>query len=321
MAYSTKLDARYWRSWPKEDYPSTRDSMRTWNKNFPVNKTLTTPGTAEDLITVDPGDPTINLVTNPSMETGAGPTGYTASGATITRDNTYYLYGSYSLKITPDDSVANEGAYWSLGNYPHNVPLSVSCYVRDAAASGDTAMIRIIDTSGNVVAESTEITLSTSWQRATVTTVYSEESRGSSDLRLYIVTGDTKHGTAFWADGLQAESLDSVTTYCDGTQGLEYEWFGTAHASESRRYPLLSTIRGGHFHATRDCYVAYDTDASNSATNEEDRGEFIKAGTDWCFDHPVLINEKISFINYWPGEQPNIYGILWGVPDKQHIKG
>lgn len=316
MAYNSRLDARAWRGWPKRvDYPSTRDSVRIWNRYFPVKKTLTAAGTAEDILTVNPGQPTINMITNPSMETGDPPTGYTADGATLAQDATYYQYGTKSMEITPDNSADNEGCYWDLGSFPPTVPLSFSCYFRDAAAGGDEALVMIKDDAGNTIATGNTVTLSTSWQRSIVTM-----SPGvilqPTNLRLYIVTG-SQHGTAFYADGAQAETLETPSAYCDGAQGHDFEWFGTAHASESRRYPRLTTIRGGDFHVTRDCYINFDRDASRTATNEEDRGVFYKGGTDANFDHPIHIAERISLINYWPGEQPEVYGSFWGVTDKE----
>jgi hypothetical protein len=121
------------------------------------------------------------------------------------------------------------------------------------------------------------------------------------------------HNTTFYVDGVQAEANFSVTAYCDGDQGYYHWWDGTAHASTSRRWRKLSSIRSYRLHCTRDVYVAYDQDADHDGTNAEDRGEFIPAGTDFGEDHPIYLDSHISFVNVNAGELPRIYGICWGV--------
>lgn len=153
------------------------------------------------------------------------------------------------------------------------------------------------------------ITGATSGETATLTRI--ERIKVSGTLHLYIVTA-TKHGTVFYADGIQAEVNDCVTDYCDGDQGIYTWWDGTAHASTSRRWRKLSCIRSMRLHATRDCYVALDRAADSTAANAQDRGEYIRAGTDWGEDHPIYLDEKMSFVNRLTGEQPRIYGMIWG---------
>ena len=312
-AYQTKLDARVYAQWPRERDPSTRESLRPMSKNFPVDLTLATPGTAEDLITVDAGQQTINMITNPSFALpGAGnpPTGMVASEATLDTDGTTFLYGATSMEVTPDNAADNEGGYWDLGSYPAKVPLCVSVYLRDAAAGGDEALVIIKDDSGNTIATGNTVTLSTSWQRS-VAQIGKDEMIENTNLRAYVVTG-SQHGTVFYADGLQAESLETASVYCDGEQGLDNEWLETANASPSRRYRHVTELRNGHLFFTRDTYIAFDRDADSSATDAEDRGEFVKAGTDYNFDRAVLITNKISIVNAVAGEQPRVYGNFWG---------
>jgi len=131
-------------------------------------------------------------------------------------------------------------------------------------------------------------------------------------LYLYMVTAAAS-ATVFYVDDVQAEIQEQVTTYCDGAQGYLHWWDGVAHQSTSRRWRGMSSIRGMRLHATRDCYVNYDADASNDSTlNAEDRGELIKAGTDFWETSPIYLDSHISFINRLSGEQPTLYGRIDG---------
>lgn len=391
---TSNLDPRAYKSWELD--PSTRDSVHLFTKAYPIDATLTVSGTAQDLIAVSPGLPTVNLVTNPSAETGSPPTGYTAlKSATLAQDGTYYKYGTKSLKITPPNSAKGEGAYWNLGNFSNKDPLAISAYFTRGAGSGSDARIELVASTivnyasyTNVrIAVGNTITLDTNWQRselvsveprfvyiltyapltgtfvedetitggtsgatATVMTVGStwlvisapssqfrpeygvyatEAIAGTSsgatgtvtavtlipvtgNLRLHFVTA-TKHATVFYVDGIQAEVSYNVTAYADGDQGHSNFWDGTSHASTSRRWRKLSNIRSYRFHTTRDIYLAYDRVASRTATNAEDKGEFIPAGTDFGEDHPIHLDSKMSFINANIGEQPRVYGVAWGI--------
>jgi hypothetical protein len=313
--FHSDLDPRKWADWSRESYPSTRDSLRLLSKNYPIHKTLTTADTAEDLITMSPvGDGSmhcINYITNPSCETvdTGKAVGFTESGATLADEGTIVKYGSHSAKVTPADSVAGEGIYWAIDSWPVETPIYFSVYVRDAAASGKKVKVMITDDTPTTLASSADYALTATWTRINVK--YNLRiHEGAKNLRFYLVTAE-KHGTAFYADGFQVE-IENLTDYCDGDQGLDHEWMGTSHASVSRRYRHIIEIRYGHLFFAADTYMAIDRTASNTATNEEDRGELILAGTDWNVDHPIRVTKNISFINRWPGDQPEVIGNLWG---------
>lgn len=310
MPRPRQLSGLDWINWEVD--PSTRTSVHVWTKWVPVDVTLATPGTAENLFQVSPGEPTINLVTNPSFETGDPPTGYTAVGSTLARSATVANSGTYSLSITPDNAAVGEGGYWttddSFAGGPDNserLYLVASVYLQDNVDSGDDARIVITDADGTTLANGDTITLSSSWQRSTA---FYPLSTTGQQYRVYIVTV-TQHGTVFYADDLQVEIRQSNTasTYCDGAQGLNYFWDGTAHASMSRRRRGLSTIRGYTLHNTRNLYIAFDHTASSTL------GEYKRAGTDFWGDHPLDVFDRISFINELAGEQPRLYGQIWGV--------
>ena len=102
---TSMLDGRKFKSWEQD--PSTRESLRLFTKRIPIDITLTTAGTAEDLFAVDTGSiATVNLITNPGMETGDPPTDYTAvRSATLAQDSSYEQYGTYSMSVTPPNTI------------------------------------------------------------------------------------------------------------------------------------------------------------------------------------------------------------------------
>ncbi len=400
MAFNSMLDGRSWKSWEQD--PSTRESLRLFIKSKPIDVTLTTPGTAQDLISVSPGVATVNLVTNPACETSDPPTGYTAvRSAALAQNAVYYQYGANSLEITPPNAARGEGAYWNLGSIPNTVPLSCSAYFRRGGAgsgnvrielvassvtsllegtisnariaigttaalggswvrstlvslenrqcivfhmtaasaaftedetitgttSGATAVVRTVDTLGHVLVCDTIVgSFSCDANKVATETITGTDSGSTATLKqieritlldntlhLYFVT-NTQIATVFYVTNVQAEIQPMVTTYCDGDMGHGTFWDGTAHASTSRRWQGMSSIRSMRLHATRDCYIAYDRTASNDTTvNAEDRGEYIRAGTDFGENHPIYLDDKISFINVLSGEQPRLYGRVDGV--------
>ena len=90
-------------------------------------------------------------------------------------------------------------------------------------------------------------------------------------------------------------------------QGINYSWDGTAHASTSRRRMGLVAIRGFMLRASHDCYVSFDQTASATT------GRYLPANVDWWNPHPIHIMERISFVNVTSGQQPRLYGDIWGV--------
>ena len=294
--------------------PSTRTSTTLWTKFQPADVTLTTAGTAQDLVLIGPDTPTVNLATNPSFETGAPPTGYTASGAILTQSAVVARTGTNSMLINPNNLAAGEGAYWVTdfsiaGSDEHNTAqyAVASAYFRDNAGSGNNARIIIADTAGVALSTGNTVTFAVgaTWYRSF--TAYRLPRTGAL-YRVYFVTA-TQHDTNFYVDSFQFEiSVNSTpTAFCDGSLGIYYEWFGTAHASMSRRRGGLVAIRGFNLHTTRDAYVSYDHTASSTT------GVFRRAGTDWSLDHPVNIIRNINFVNVNVGELPRIYGEVWGV--------
>jgi len=87
-----------WPSW--EIDPSTRTSVHVWNKYIPIDVSVGT--SAVDLVTVSRGEPSVNLVTNPSIE-HATISEFTASGSAISQSSAQAAHGSNSLLVNPDN--------------------------------------------------------------------------------------------------------------------------------------------------------------------------------------------------------------------------
>ena len=181
MAFRSDYDPSTYKSW--ELNPSTRESMMLFTKAYPVDKTLTTAGTAENIILVDKSSmATVNMITNPSCETMTSPAtipdGFTARrSTTLTQNGTYYdstnVKGIYSLGVAVTGShLIGEGAYWDLGAYPKDIPLALSAYARRGGSGTPKVRIELIaattgitDVTNVRVAVGEEKTLSGSFQR------------------------------------------------------------------------------------------------------------------------------------------------------------
>mgnify|MGYP001609607400 CR=1 FL=1 len=299
--------------------PSPRDALHLYNKAVPVDVTLAVSSTAENLFSIDTTRPSVNIVTNPSFETGAPPTGYTAGvldgltgTAGVTQSAIIAKDGTYSILVNPGNVSASEGFYWTTPTMGRNVSrnnfLVASIYLNDNAVSdpGVDERIVIADSSGVTITNGNTITLDTTWQRSSVS--LSLQDREPTIYRIYVVTV-TQHNVNFYADSLQVEILDHAsnpTDYFDGSTAINCSWYGTAHASQSYRRKGLVQGRGYTLHTTGDIYFIEDQTASSSI------GRYIRAGTDFWEDS-IHIKNNISFINVNPGETPRVYGVIRGV--------
>ena len=302
------LDALAW----ELDNPSTRTSMHLITKWAPVDVTLSVAGTAEDLFTADIEPPIVNLVTNPSMETGTPPIGYTAVGATLLQSNTVARSGTESLSIDPDNSVAGEGAYWTTEDLSgrssdsnSQLTMSASVYLQDNVNGSETARIEIRSADGLTThTTGNEITLTNAWQRSSA---FFPLPVPGVVYRIYIVTSTAASDPIFYADDLMVaiQRSSAAPTYCDGDVGLNYEWVGTAHASRSVKRWGLVAIRAYNLYVTHATYLAFDHTASSSV------GRLVRADSDIWQDK--LHFNRISFINEIAAEQPRIYGEILGV--------
>lgn len=294
--------------------PSVRTSTSVWTKYVPIDVTLATAGTAQNLYAVSSANiASVNLATNPSFETGDPPTGYTAAGSAISQSAVVARTATNSVLVNPANLAAGEGFYWTTpdigaaGQDNSNRHFIVaSAYFNDNAGSGDDARIEIRDITGATThASGNTVTLAAAWNRST--TQFALPITPAA-YRVYFVTV-SQHNTNFYVDDFQFEIRQGgdATDYFDGASNQNTEWIGTAHASESRRRKGLFLIRGFSLHFSRDTYIAFDTTASSTT------GAFIRAGSDWTPEHPLHIATNLSFINVNTGELPRVTGMLHGV--------
>ena len=292
-----------WPSW--EIDPSTRTSVHVWTKYAPIDVSVGT--SAVDLFTVDRGVPSVNLVKNPSFEVNTL-TDFTASGSAISQSSAQAATGSNSLLVNPANSAVGEGFYWSITTvgHPEGSSLVAQCEVRGASGSGDVK-IEIQDSAGVALASSATHSLTTSFAKISVG--YELAERLTQTYRVAIVSV-TQHNIDFYVDKFMVEQRKDgfVSDYVDGAQGLHYEWFGTANASESKRRAGIAVVRGFKLkkgHGSQTVYIALDTTASATT------GVLLKAGETWETNWPIDVQVNISALA--SGSATQVYGVLWGV--------
>lgn len=172
-------------------------------------------------------DATTNYIENPALRYDT--TGFTATGATISRSLNKARFGIASLKIITTGSALNEGAYYRVSKLLGiSEPITVSVYLRGSGV----VRLRLIDNPRGKQWVTKAINLNDRrWIRLEVTGF----STGSNDMRLYVETDKTSvQAVTFYADGFQMERKAYATTYCDGNQKGCY-WAGMYHASQSLR--------------------------------------------------------------------------------------
>jgi len=292
-----------WESW--EIDPSTRTSVHVWNKYIPIDVSVGT--TAVDILTVSRGTPSVNLVKNPSFE-GGTITDFNLISSSIAFSSAQASSGTQSLLVNPTNAQAGEGFYWShaFAGHTEGTHICAQAEVRGASGSGD-ARLEIHSSAGVVLATSATISLSTSFQRMTIS--YQIPERTAADYRIAVVSV-TQHNIDFYVDkfGVEQRRDGSVQSYVDGSLGLNYEWFGTAHASASKRRPGISVARGFKLkngHGSQTVYIALDTTASATT------GVLLKAGETWETPWPLDIRTNISALA--SGSSTQVYGVVYGV--------
>jgi len=292
-----------WASWEVD--PSTRTSVHAFTKYAPITATLST--TASDVFTVDRGMPSVNMVHNPSIELNAL-TEFTASGAAISQSSAQAATGTYSLLVNPANAAVGEGFYYTTSTvvgHPEGSVLTASVEVRGASASGDVKL-SIQDSDGVELLASATHSLTTGFVRLLI---QHPVTRPPASYRIAVVSV-TQHNIDFYVDKVHVELRkdSSIATYVDGAQGVNYEWIGTANASESKRRAGMSVIRGLRLkndHASINVYVAFDQTASATTGFVIAPGEVFE--TSW----PIDFRTKISAVA--ASGTPAVHGVVWGI--------
>lgn len=169
---------------------------------------------------------TINYIKNPNF--GKNTTGWTTSGATLTRSLDRARFGIASGRVVTAGSAVNEGIYYRVsGLNGVSEPITVSVYVRGTGK----LRVRLRDGGGTSYSSDAVAVNDRQWTRLSV----SGFSTGTNDLRLYVETSDASPQIeTFYVDGAQLERKAYATTYCDGDQP-GCVWNITRGASTSRR--------------------------------------------------------------------------------------
>ena len=292
-----------WHSWEVD--PSTRQSVHTWNKYVPIDVNVGT--SAVDLLSISRGNPSVNLVKNPSIE-HATISEFTVTGSAISQSSAQASHGSNSLLVNPANAAAGEGVYWAhtFAGHTEGTHIVASCEVRGASASGDVR-IEIQNSSGVTLLAGTTTNLSTSFQQLSIS--YQIPERVAAEYRVAIVTV-ANHNIDFYVDKIHVEQRrdGAIQPYVDGAQGINFEWEGTANLSVSKRRPGISVVRGFKLkngHGSQTVYIALDTTASATT------GVLLKAGETWETPWPLDVRTNISALASGSGTQ--VYGVVYGV--------
>jgi hypothetical protein len=300
-----------WAGWEVD--PSTRTSTHAFTKYYSFRDATVANDAVTTILTVNRGLPSVNLVTNPSIESSTL-TMYTASGSAISQSAAQAATGSNSLLVNPANSAAGEGVYWTSGSVigqanPNPSYLVASCEVMGASASGDAELV-IQDSGGVDLVASTSISLSTAFQAMTVK--YRLADQGSATYRI-MVRSKTQHNINFYVDKIHVEQRigdSNIPDYVDGAQGLNYEWTGTANSSVSRRRAGIAVIRGITFRNESTTladiiYVGLDVDASATT------GIPIAGGDTFTTNWPIDFRSKVTVLA--AQNTPALHGVIWGI--------
>ncbi|ASE99935.1 hypothetical protein [uncultured virus] len=302
---------------------TVRESVATPVKFAPINKTLASTNTAEDLITLESNaPPAMNLITNPSIETaGTPPSGFTAVGATVTRVTTTPRTGTYSMSCETANAAAAEGAYFEISDIPPG-NYALSAYLRHSG--GGTARVRGSSDEGSTFSNGTTVTMGNNWNGRS--TVLHRVGLDESSIRIYIVT-NVQQNITFLVDDVQVEPAwnavrigysardpnppaAAVSTFVDPRSERFSRFLGTTDASASIREPGISEIHHLSIYASHNTYIDFDrTVAIRTATP---LGYLLVAGIDYRINLDKIIKSKVSFANAAGSETPLVIGYATG---------
>ena len=307
----------------EHEFRTVRESVGTLSKFIPINVTLASANTAEDLINLEsPLLPALNLVSNPSMEVGTPPTGWTASGSTMTRQTTTPRTGTYSMRCVSANAAAYEGAYYSVTGLPRGF-YSCSAYVR--RSGGGTVIGRATSDGGTTFSDSPVITMANDWTGRVA--VNHKITTDNATLSFYVVTNTTQNVT-FLVDDAQIEPSWAyvmgmaggtsdpnppealVTTFVDPNIERFSRWMGTTDASVSVREPAMTEIHDIYLYSlTNDALIDFNRTAQRSGPI----GFLLKAGVANAINIRHIVKHNISVINSTGDETCNVIGYVRGI--------
>lgn len=204
---------------------------------------------------------TTNLCSNGGAETNT--TGITEHGSTTTRITSQQKFGTACFNVVTANAAANEGPYET---FTATVAVyEISAWVRGAA--GGTVRVAVRDNSGANLQAGATATLTTTWQKITLTTT----NLTAATWRAYVET-NVQQALTFQFDGLQPE-LGSVSTPYVETNG------GTATRAVSRAQMAtasLSPTLGAVSQAWRLNFASTDTTVRTLFSLYKDANNYVR---------------------------------------------
>ena len=330
-------DSASYETWDTD--PSTRTSVQPWNRYVAISGTAS--GTAADALTLyagsyyeidqgtsagttanwelaTTGTPGINRILNPSIE-NATISEFTADGSAISRTTGAPHLGTAELTSNPANSAAKEGFYVTTEFLSGGTSRTADAYivasgmVRGASASGD-AVMQITDSSGSVLATGIAVSLSTSYQRVSVTYKLTAT---PTKYRIKFCTNTDHNINTLWDSLMWDKRIDTgLIDYIDGNLagGNGYEWEGTADLSISRHTAPIGAIRGisiRNTHASQVLYVSFDCTAEASTAAIKLSGNDTTEHNHFISTHPLDFRKNVSVIA--SGSSTGYEGVIWGV--------
>lgn len=310
------------------DYKDYYGHLRVAERYQPVDATLTTSDTAQDLILLAPKPAAVNWFINPSFETDDISTVWTNDGAAPSHQTASPRSGVDSLLLNPDNAADDEGAYAAITKVPastpqHDLYLHVSIYMISASVT-PAGLLQITDTSGTELATSGDVALNSSTHTRLTASYKLPVGTGSSDYRVR-VGGGTQHNINMSADDLQIEVRETnvVSDYINVTNSeIECAWQGVADASPSQRLGTLEVIQYFDLTFVGNTYIAFDNKAISLQTNTQAEVNasgsiFVPDGTIWSREWKTNIYSNISFVNADASPStPRVFGSVSGRPTK-----
>jgi hypothetical protein len=169
-----------------------------------------------------------NLVPNPNLEVntakwGVG-AGWLTAGATLTRVTTQHQQGEAALQIVCPATINTGGAAELPGTFLKGIAYTGSLYVK-GNAGGETMVLGLGTATDD---NQTPVTLTTSWQRVTVTWTPTADRTGC----LLALWHSAASAVTVFADAAQVEVGKTATAYYDGNSA-GYAWLGQPNESTS----------------------------------------------------------------------------------------
>jgi hypothetical protein len=148
------------------------------------------------------------------------------SGGSLAVDSSTAWHGTTSVKVVADGTGTYQSACANIpiANFSPNETITLSCYMK--ALSGSPVLRFYCQANdlanGNIrVGNVTNVTLTESWQRYTVTVTLpsslSYNGYAWTEIGLRADTGGTAQAVTWWMDGLQIEEYGSATPWHEGT--------------------------------------------------------------------------------------------------------